>query len=184
MSDLSDFQTGLIVGAPLTRESVTETFRLLGISRGDGVFHDDNAPILAARLVRSCPLGRRCTSSSVRTTSGSRFPQSPVRPPTMLLSPHLMIQNGVPEMFFIRGNCCQQSRDNVLGHSSSVRMLWQLVFEKYVVSAICASVWQRFFRTHSDTNAIFSAFREVEGHPTRSLSSMDSWTSLQHRCHS
>ncbi|GFV42780.1 hypothetical protein TNCV_841351 [Trichonephila clavipes] len=56
------------------------------------------------------------------------------------------------------------------------------VFEKCVASAIGASVWRRFFRTHSDTNATFSAFRKVEGRPTRTLSSMDSRSSLKRLC--
>ncbi|GFT85925.1 hypothetical protein TNCV_3255731 [Trichonephila clavipes] len=43
------------------------------------------------------------------------------------------------------------------------------VFEKRVASAICASAWRRSFRMHPDTNATFSAFREVEDRPTHLL---------------
>ncbi|GFX03408.1 hypothetical protein TNCV_4634201 [Trichonephila clavipes] len=43
------------------------------------------------------------------------------------------------------------------------------VIEKCLVLAICSSVWRRSFRTHSDTNVAFSAFREVESRPTRLL---------------
>ncbi|GFU89231.1 hypothetical protein TNCV_2896791 [Trichonephila clavipes] len=54
--------------------------------------------------LQSCPLGRRYASASVRvtsgSTSGSHISQPSVRPPAMLLSPHLMAQNGVPVSVF------------------------------------------------------------------------------------
>ncbi|GFU10171.1 hypothetical protein TNCV_3449541 [Trichonephila clavipes] len=52
------------------------------------------------------------------------------------------------------------------------------VFEKCVASVVCPSVWRLSLRIHSDTNATFFMFREVEGGPTRSLHSMDYQPSL------
>ncbi|GFW42460.1 hypothetical protein TNCV_240571 [Trichonephila clavipes] len=46
------------------------------------------------------------------------------------------------------------------------------VFKKCVASAICASVWRRSFRIHSDTNATFPTYHEVS-RQTGSTSSVD-----------
>ncbi|GFW39811.1 hypothetical protein TNCV_2419771 [Trichonephila clavipes] len=47
------------------------------------------------------------------------------------------------------------------------------------------SVWRQYFRTHSDTNATFFAFREVKGHPTRPLSLCRNMSFfIKDRCHS
>ncbi|GFW12299.1 hypothetical protein TNCV_2489431 [Trichonephila clavipes] len=54
--------------------------------------------------LQSNPLGRRYTSASIRVTygntAGNHFLRPLVTPPTMLLSPHSMTQNGVPVNVF------------------------------------------------------------------------------------
>lgn len=76
----------------------------------------------------------------------------------------------------------QQSKDNVLRHSTHVeifvRICMQYVFDKCVVSAISASVWRRSFWRYSD-----KMFCEIEGRSKRSSSSVDSWPSLKRPCY-